>query len=454
MERKYIFVISLFLTLLSSCQSGKNLSDKYTTKPDWVLAKPQTSSYYVGVSSAPKKGYSPGEYIQSAQQKALADMAASISVTIESSSVLSRIEDNYKLYENFSSEINATTNQSLENYELVSSWEDENYYWVYYRLSKNVYKEQKERKKQQILSESKNKLRQADDLLAKGSYYSAFQFYADAFNVLKPYLGESTQTEINGKSEDLGNYIFTKLAEFINDISIKFAKSEIVAKKAVNLDADIFAFSVLYKTNNTMSNIPVKINFTGSGLLRNSEISDSDGKIFCSIKKINSSPGVETLSASVDVLALSKVATDPMIRNIIKNIPATENKVRVKVEKPTIKIISSEKSFGKELNNEKLKKAFQSVLGSEFVFAIDDEYDFLLDITSNTTKNEQRGRDQSVAINYTFVLTDISGKNIFRKSSSNSYYGVSFEEANTKAYSEISTTIERFIAKDLINSLK
>jgi hypothetical protein len=449
-----LFFISLLALIFFSCNTGRNLSEKNNPKPDWVTSKPQSSTYYIGVSSAPKKGYLPSEYIQSAQQKALADMSASISVNIESTSVLSRIEDNYNLHENFSSEIIATTSQLLEDYELVDVWEDENYYWVYYRLSKTIYKTQKEKKKQQILLESKNKLKQADDLINKRSYYNAFQFYSDAFSVLKPYLGESTLTEIDGNTQDLGNYIFTKIAGFVNDINFKFPEDEVSVKKGVDIDADIFNVNVFYKNEYTMSNIPVKINFTGSGLLRNSETSDNNGKFFCSVKKVTSSPGMETLSVNVDMLSLSKVAKDPMIRNIIKSIPASENKLRVKVIKPVLKIISNEKSFETETSENKLKSTFQSMLSSEFSFTESTEYDFILNITSNTTKNGQKYGEPLVVINYTFDLTNTNGKNVFRKSSSNEYYASTYEVAVNKAYNEVSTSIERFIANELISSLR
>jgi len=453
MKKIQIILLLQLLVLVSSCQIGKKYNYEKKPMPEWVISKPQTSIYYIGVSSSPKKGFLPADYQANAQQKALGDLASSISVNIESTSVLSIIETNYKLNENFSSDITASTNQTLEDYELVDTWENEEYYWVYYRLSKNTYASQKAQQKEQSILDAKNKYYQGRELLGRDLHYNAFQFYVEALTALKPYLGESTITNINGEDKDLGNEIFTAIADFVNNLKITFNSEEIKVKKAVEINTDAFSFTITDKNNKPVSGIPVKINFTGAGLLRNSEVSGNDGKVYCSIRKISSQPNNETLSVSIDMLSFSRAAKDHIVRSIIKNMPASENKMRVSVEKPILKIESKETEFDEIRKNQLLKSTFEGMLSNEFSINPNLKPDFTLKITSNTLKNGEYYGEYEVIANYTFDLTDNAGNIVFRKTKSDEYSGADYQTATNKAYIEIAKSIERTITRELISSI-
>lgn len=117
------------------------------------MGKSQTSASFIlyRCKFFSKKGFTPADYMANAQQQALGDLASNISTNIESSSVLSVIETKYHIGENYSKEITASTSHQLEGYELVETWEDENFYWAYYRLSKSHYAKIREEKKYKVL---------------------------------------------------------------------------------------------------------------------------------------------------------------------------------------------------------------------------------------------------------------------------------------------------------------
>ncbi|MCK9255906.1 MAG: hypothetical protein GX793_06250 [Bacteroidales bacterium] len=453
MKSLQIIVLFQLLTLVASCQTLKKQKFVKTPMPEWVKTKPQNSMYFIGVSSAPKKGFTPADYMASAQQKALGDLASSISTNIESSSVLSVIESNFQLDENYSKEIIASTSHQLEGYELVETWEEENFYWVYYRLSKSHYVKMREEKKQQSIEEAKNKYYQATELMGRQLQYNAFQFYAEALTSLKPYLGESTITEINGDEKDLGNTIFSALADFVNDINISFKESDITIKKGIEINPEVLSFLVIDKNKNPISGIPVKIKFTGSGLLRNSEVSSTDGKVYIALNKIKSSPKIESLSVNIDMLGLSRTAKDPIIKSVIKNLPASETQIRVNVEKPILNIQSEEKSFDQLRQSNSLKSSFEGLLASEFAVNSSLKSDFNMKITSNTTKNGYNYGEAQVVINYTIDLTDNNGNIIYRKSSSAEYSAADHNSADNKAYIELSKSIERVIIREVISAV-
>lgn len=453
MKKIQIIILLQLVVVVSSCQVGKRHSYEKKPKPEWVTTKPQSSMYYTGISSSPKKGFLPADYQSNAQQKALGDLASSISVNIESTSVLSIIETNYNINENFSSEITASTNQQLEGYELVDTWEDDDFYWVYYQLSKSKYAAQKSAQKEQSILDAKNKYYQARELLGRDLHYNAFQFYVESLTALKPYLAESTITDISGEEKDLGNEVFSAIADFVNGLNITFSSNEIKAKKGVDLNSEIFSFVITDKNGKPVSGVPVKISFTGSGLLRNSEVSGNDGKVYCSLRKIKSQPNTETLTVTVDMISFSRAAKDHMIRSLIKNIPASENKIRIIVEKPVLKIVSQESAFDQIMESNRLKSTFEGVLSNEFSINSSQEPDFILNITSNTIKNGEYYGEAQVTINYTFDLTDANGSVVFRKTKTGEYSGADYDVATSKAYVEVAKTIERTVARELISAV-
>jgi hypothetical protein len=83
MKKIPILIFLQLVFLVSSCQIIKKQIEPKKPMPEWVKVKPQSSMYYIGVSSAPKKGFLSSDYMANAQQKALGDMSSSISVKLK-----------------------------------------------------------------------------------------------------------------------------------------------------------------------------------------------------------------------------------------------------------------------------------------------------------------------------------------------------------------------------------
>ncbi|HPF93435.1 MAG TPA: LPP20 family lipoprotein, partial [Tenuifilaceae bacterium] len=126
MRTKLLTIIG-FVLLLGACVGGKKVQGP--PKPDWVTNRPTSPMYYYGIGAA-RKSSDVSQYQQAARQNALADMANEISISISSNSVIHAFESNLNFREDFTSTIRAQTQQDLEGYEQVDSWDDENTYWV------------------------------------------------------------------------------------------------------------------------------------------------------------------------------------------------------------------------------------------------------------------------------------------------------------------------------------
>jgi arginine repressor len=85
---------------------------------------------------------------RSAKKSALDDLVSQIKVNVSSTSVLSQLEVDRKLQEQYEQIIQTTAADEIEEFELVDAWEDPTNYWVYYRLSISRYRQIKEEQKE------------------------------------------------------------------------------------------------------------------------------------------------------------------------------------------------------------------------------------------------------------------------------------------------------------------
>lgn len=452
--KRFLFIISTILVLfvVESCSSKRSSSTHTEPPPEWVQRKPQSPHYYIGVSSASKHGATPDEYIQSAQQRALGDLAASISVNIESSSFFTVMETNNLIYENYSRDILASTSKELEGYELVDSWEDNSNYWVYYRLSRDKYHRIREQRKEQAINNAKNKYQRAQSMLERGSHFNAFKFYVEAMEDLKLYLGESTKTNFNDEVIDFGTFMYNEIADFLSNLNIHHNNNKITVKRGIDVNPELLKFHILDKNDKPVADIPLRISFTGSGLLRGSATSGADGSFIVDMRRVGSHSGSETLRLTIDMQNLSRVSSDQVIRDIINNMPAPNSHLIIKLEKPKLFISSTEKSLDRTRGSNDLKEVLKANIRNFYDFTSNrNDADFIVDMTTNTSRKGTYINEYYVTMSIEVTMNDKSGNNVLRRNLSNDHMGSSYENASENAYRESLRTIERRLVRDLIN---
>ncbi|SVC56610.1 uncharacterized protein METZ01_LOCUS309464, partial [marine metagenome] len=143
--------------LFNTCSSSK--------LPIWLNPVQRNDSEFIhGFSKISKTG-KPEDYIGQARSYSLGTIAQAIKMDIDATSVnkvkeierkgsknIFSIENSYEMI------YSARTTLSLEGIEHIGEWEDEDYYCVYNRLSKSVYKDNLNRKISKALETSSNNL--------------------------------------------------------------------------------------------------------------------------------------------------------------------------------------------------------------------------------------------------------------------------------------------------------
>ncbi len=450
MRKTYLLsflIVLLFQSCVSLSQSRKN------PLPEWAKVKPVNSMYYIGIGSAPKIGFAPADYTQTAQQQALGDLSREISINISSESVLSVIEHNYNISENWTSEIKASSDIFLEGYELVETWESKEYYWVYYRLSKSKHAQLKEQRKKQAIADALLKYKQGEKQLENKAYFEAFTFYADALAGLKPYMAENTEVDIDGERKDLAQACFSSMIGILQSIEVRHAQKELNVVRGKNIEVEDRVFTVYDTDDKPVSNIPIELSFSTTNLVQNKYVSDNNGRFISDLVKVTSLNNNETLSAGLDMLAWSRVSKEPMIRNIIRQIPVPKSTLIVNIQKPSFFVESSEKDYGSATNKSILADAMRGALATDnSITQTKNNADFNIQIQSDANLSKSTHRYISASINMTVSMWDNNGELLYQKRFTLEGEGENKNEAMNDAYKEAENTLSRRVIRE-INTL-
>jgi hypothetical protein len=202
----YLVICTLFLTHSAIGQP-----------PEWVTNRPQSALHYIGIASASK---STMNYDKIAKRNALDDLLSEIRVTIQSISILNQMDNDGVFKEEFQSIIKSTAADEIENLELVATYEDENTYWIYYRILKEDYANQKQRNKEQAQKMALQFFEKARSAELTKDYVTAIDFYLQSLLSIKAYWGENIEVMHEGKSIFLATESYTQLQRLLDSINL------------------------------------------------------------------------------------------------------------------------------------------------------------------------------------------------------------------------------------------
>ena len=177
MARYFSYVFLCFLII--GCKSSEERALKRNNPPSWVKSTPVNIDYYVGVYSIQKTS---SDYREKAKRGALENLASEISVNISAESVLKTLETGGDFNQEYEQNIRIKSSEEIEGYELVGVWEDENEYWVCYRLSKLKYAQIKKDRIEKALTLGKDYFRRSKENHDKNNYHDGI---TGSFNLAK-----------------------------------------------------------------------------------------------------------------------------------------------------------------------------------------------------------------------------------------------------------------------------
>ena len=461
---KYIRTLALLFTWLfiAGCSSGtpRDVTPEALQagpKPAWLIQQPVDPNYYLGVGSASKNQYG-SEAQKSAQDFALADLASQITVKITSDIVTTLIENGAITRDEYLATARSEAVADLEGHELVDTWQDANYHYAYYRLSKAHYAAIQAKKRAAALSLSTDFLQKAEAANELNQFSDAFNATIQAFIPLLPYLNEALEVSFEGGQVILSNEVNTQLQTLLSGIDLSPNKSSVQAKLGQPLSEKLSVFAK-GAGGQPLRGLPLKVQFTkGSGELVETVKTGPQGRAALEITSITAPLKLQILEVSVDIDQLLRGIQSPILAGIIKSIPPSSTRIILDVVNPSIYLESSESFGGRTLKQLQIEPRLKNHFIGEGFHFVDNpqDADWQMTLTATATRGtEYSGMYTTFADVSLNVIDRKSGTEIYKNSLSRvKGIDLNYTNAANKALNTAADKMIVTILPEILESLK
>jgi len=210
-------LVNLLLLIFSS-SPAQNIARQTSSDKLWTKTKPANPDYYIGIGSSSTKSQ---DYQQIAKKSALQDLLGEIKIMVNSTSVLQQIDKDNRFKEQYETNIKTTVADEIQNFEMVDSQEQDGYYYVYYRMSKKAYEQQKQATMERSEKFALQFFDKAVNVQQSANYTTATDFYLRTLLSLKNLWGEPIEVSYQGKTIFLGIESYTRLQQLLDQLSIR-----------------------------------------------------------------------------------------------------------------------------------------------------------------------------------------------------------------------------------------
>jgi len=414
-------------------------------------------SYYVGIGHSTKTGTN--NYVQEAKKSALEDMVSEIKVNVSSTSVLTQIDNNQEFRERYEQMIQTTAADEIEEFESVDSWEDDRNYWVYYRLSKQRYREIKEQQKRDAVTLALDYFTKAKQSEGESNPIQALGFYYQGFRAVEKYLAEPITLTWEGKEIILTNEIYASMQKLLDDIQLTATPSQISLNRRVVQGSQSVTVRATSKSNKkVMADLPLKAAFEkGSGDVFPEYKTTPDGQARILLTKIGSRELEQSVAVTVNLLSFAGANPSPIFELVSSKMTVPKVSILMAVQRPVVYVTALEKNFGNPRQTLQLTNKIKNYLSKEgFEFTEDKtKAELAMDITSDSEKGAVSG---SIYISYVTsvirVRTTHDNKEIYATTLDRvKGYSLDFERASQEAYTKSMEVLENEKLPELLNAI-
>lgn len=445
------------MAILLGCSHKVQPPDPDSLKPEWLKTTPYQEGYYTGIGQSVKDGSN--NYIQAAKKSALDDLVSQIKVNVSSTSVLNQLEVDKKLSEQYEQIIKTTAADEIEEFELVSAWEDVTNYWVYYRLSIARYRQIKEEQKRDatlLATDYYKKAKQADQ---NGERLQAISFYFQAFRSIEKYLGEPIRVTLDDKEVLLTNEIYASIQTTLDKIKVQVDPSAITLNRRVNQQAPAVTAKAIYKDlNKAAVDLSLTAGFEkGAGDIFPTYKTNERGEVKILMNKISSKDLEQTVGVKVDIDALSGSSQSPIYTLIAKTLNVPKAQVDLKVQRPIVYLTADERSFGYTKANTQIANKLRNLLSSNGFEFTDNKSvaDLWFDIKSDAEKGSVTGSIYATYLTSVIKVSTVrESKEIYSTTLDRvKGYGLDYDKSSVDCYNKALDTLEKERINELLNTV-
>lgn len=455
-------MVILALVLAGACKSkqpvapAENVSTPEPAKPLWVTNRPVSTTDYIGIGVAPK---SRPDYQETAKKNALNDLASEISVQVEGNSLLYTLDRKYKFDEEFTSTIRTSTQEHLEGYELVDTYENAGECWTYYRLGKAEHAAIKAARKQQALGQAADLYGRARTSLAAGDLRSAFDLDLRALIAMKEYWGANDLVEVEGRSVPLANELFNDLQRMTSGVRLAVLPERCSLDWTNRFRRELLITATFAEGGRRLPQLPLKVRFPGStGPITESRNTDGEGRARTTIQRVDLQAAALEVVVGLDADALISKDLDPAFTApLIGSLTLPEAHVPIDRTMPKVYFKHSERNLGLDMGNAPLTMALKEELTTRGFRAVDkpSEADLVVDVSADTREAGQSNGFCTALLHHGVKVTDRRTGETVHEAGKQGVKGIQldFTKAGADAYKKAALEVRTELVPALLNTL-
>lgn len=432
----------------------------YSQQPGWTNSLVIDPEYYTGISSCSK---SEPDYQGIAAKKALGLIAEQIQTTIISSNEMYSSEHNFNFNEEFIQSVKTSSSITLQDYEIYQAWENEESYYVYYRLSKQVYHDNLMLAYDRALDHCMQKTTDAETFLTSLKIDAAIGAYLEASKFLEPLVSNSFIPEKYAMVVNEWNGIQSQLLKILFDFRVIPLRDKIQTTRG-KLLAELFEVKVRYEGKEdriSLEDIPVVFDLAGNLNAFEFKVKNTDNEGIARNQLVNlyNESLAYTIYCKIDFggylgrFGDYQVMQSPEFSNLASN-----TKILVEVIPVTVAINSSEYTFGRKNSSLIIKNELSTFLRSRNIAVIENEKkcDYLISLVADTRRGNVYDEVCSAFLDINFEVVSRSDDSVVVSGNLDPVKGLSlsFETAAGQAYKNVKEEIRSGLGKTLLPYLK
>jgi hypothetical protein len=459
---KKLLIFSFIILVSCSPAATQSKSKKKGKKdvnpqPAWLTAKPDDGTYYVGIGHANKDGQN--NYIQEAKKSALEDLISEIKVNISSTSVLNQLDDGKGFSEKYQQMIQTTAADDIEEFEQVDIWQDDRNYWVYYRLSKQRYKEIKDELKRNAVALGLDFFTKARQAEKTNDPVTALGFYYQGFRAVEKYLAEPLRITVEGNDILLTNEIISSMQLLLDKMHLAVSPNQIMLNRIVAQSGQVVTAKVVDKASQKpISGLPLVASFEkGAGDVFPDYKTDDNGVVKILLTKISSRDLEQTVAVKVNLLKFAGDNPSAIYSLVAQKIVVPKDIVIMNVQRPLVYLSSLEKNFGIDKANQQVANKIKNYLAnSGFEFTSDKtKAELALDVSSNSEKGAVSG---SIYITYATSVIRVSSvkdnKEIYATTVDRvKGFSLDYDRSSQDAYNKLLENLDNQTLPEMLNAI-
>ncbi|TVQ17626.1 MAG: hypothetical protein EA361_02195 [Bacteroidetes bacterium] len=413
--------------------------DAVCAQPSWVRQTPVDKDYYIGIGTSPKTAGS-AQHIAIARDMAMEQIASGIAITITAETSQHVLEQSGIIRETFEYNISSRVKRELEGYELVDLWENNEEYWVYYRLSKTSYRMMLDNRKGVAALQASKYREQAERALAREEIASALGYYLRAFREIAPYRGMALRDPDSRTNPHLDVTVYSGLSNILSSMRIHANPSVVIGKLFLGAEEPItLSVSFLAAEGDTIpvNNLPVRLTTqTGDCRFVPPLPTNNEGNTSLTITRVNSPSNVH-LKVIPDLAALAGLEPVESEQSLFTGLNSPAAIATVELQPLRILIVASEYNLDQPdrriVVTRTLSQQLMSAGWSLVSSAMDADY--LLYINASTRAGTERQgihtafASGSIELSDVYSMDAIFSKNIAEVNAGGSDYTLAGEKA-------------------------